>query len=51
MLNYKFNDVFWIISVQVDSYMPKYYKERYPFTMLTIDVTEIFVEQPALPEL
>ena len=31
--------------------MPKCFKERYPQTRVIIDATEIFVEQPALPEL
>ena len=31
--------------------MPKFFKERYPQTRVIIDATEIFVEQPALPEL
>ena len=31
--------------------MPKCFKERYPQTRVIIDVTEIFVQQPAHPEL
>ena len=31
--------------------MPKCIKSKYPFTRVIIDVTEVFVKQPALPEL
>ena len=31
--------------------MPKCFKEKYPQTRVIIDATEIFVEQPAIPEL
>ena len=31
--------------------MPKCFKEKYPHTRVIIDATEIFVEQPAIPEL
>jgi hypothetical protein len=31
--------------------MPKGFKEKYPSTRVIIDATEVFVEQPALPEL
>ena len=31
--------------------MPDVFKARYPNTRVIIDATEIFVEQPALPEL
>lgn len=31
--------------------MPKCFKDKYPFTRVIIDATEVFVEQPALPEL
>ena len=31
--------------------MPKCFKEKYPHTRVIIDATEIFVEQPAFPEL
>ena len=31
--------------------MPQCFKDKYPFTRVIIDVTEVFVEQPALPEL
>lgn len=33
------------------SNMPKGFKEKYPSTRVIIDATEVFVEQPALPEL
>ena len=31
--------------------MPKHFKERYPTTRVIIDATEIYIEQPHLPEL
>ena len=31
--------------------MTKYFKERYPTTRVIIDATEIYIEQPHLPEL
>ena len=31
--------------------MPQCFKDKYPFTRVIIDATEVFVEQPALPEL
>lgn len=31
--------------------MPKCFKDKYPFTRVIIDATEVCVEQPALPEL
>ena len=31
--------------------MPKVFKEKYPSTRVIIDATEIFVQQPAIPEL
>ncbi len=33
------------------SYMPKSFKDQYPSTRVIIDATEIYVEQPRLPEL
>ena len=33
------------------SYMPKEFKEKYPSTRVVIDATEVFIEQPALPEI
>ena len=31
--------------------MPQCFKDKHPFTRVIIDATEVFVEQPALPEL
>ena len=31
--------------------MPNAFKEKHPLTRVVIDATEIFVEQPSLPEL
>ena len=31
--------------------MPKCFKDKYPFTRMIIDASEVFVEQLALPEL
>ena len=31
--------------------MPQCFKDKYPFTRVIINATEVFVEQPALPEL
>ena len=41
----------WPSQSLVNLYMPKGFKELYPTTRVIIDVTEIDVETPALPEL
>ena len=41
----------WSPKALVMSYMPKEFKEKYPSTRVVIDATEVFIEQPALPEL
>ena len=41
----------WSPKALVMSYMPKAFKEKYPSTRVVIDATEVFIEQPALPEL
>lgn len=41
----------WPPKSLIVSNMPTTFKEKYPCTRVIIDATEIFVEQPALPEL
>ena len=41
----------WSPKALVMSYMPKEFKEKYPSTRVVIDATEVFIEQPALPEI
>ena len=41
----------WPLRALVLSNMPNTFKMQYPTTRVIIDATEIFVEQPALPEL
>ena len=35
----------------VQAHMPKLFKEKYPTTRVIIDATEMFIQQPSLPEL
>ena len=41
----------WPKKEVVTSYMPQVFKEQYPSTRVIIDATEIFIEQPHLPEI
>ena len=41
----------WPSRDVVQSYMPQIFKDKYPSTRVIIDATEIYVEQPHLPEL
>ena len=41
----------WAPRALISSNMPVIFKEKYPTTRVVIDATEIFVDQPALPEL
>ena len=41
----------WPSKEMVQSYMPKVFREQYPSTRVIIDATEVYVEQPHLPEL
>ena len=41
----------WPPKALIISHMPKVFKEKYPSTRVIIDATEIFVQQPAIPEL
>lgn len=41
----------WPSKEMVQSYMPKVFREQYPSTQVIIDATEVYVEQPHLPEL
>ena len=41
----------WPPRALIQSNMPNAFKEKYPLTRVVIDATEIFVEQPSLPEL
>lgn len=41
----------WPPRALIHSCMPKTFKEKYPSTRVIIDATEIFIEQPSLPEL
>ena len=42
----------WPCKKVVQSYnMPKVFRDRYPSMRVIIDATEIYVEQPRLPEL
>lgn len=41
----------WAPKCLIVSNMPDIFKQKYPRTRVIIDATEIFVEQPALPEL
>ena len=41
----------WIPRDLTQLNMPRCFKDKYPFTRVIIDATEVFVEQPALPEL
>ena len=41
----------WPKKEVVTSYMPQTFKEQYPSTRVIIDATEIFIEQPHLPEI
>ena len=41
----------WTPKAVVLSNMPKIFQEKYPTTHVIIDATEIFIEQPSLPEL
>ncbi len=41
----------WPSKDVILSYMPKSFKDQYPSTRVIIDATEIYVEQPRLPEL
>ena len=41
----------WPCKEVILSHMPKVFREQYPSTRVIIDATEIYVEQPRLPEL
>ena len=41
----------WPCKEVVHSSMPKVFRDRYPSTRVIIDATEMYVEQPRLPEL
>ena len=41
----------WAPNALVEANMPAVFKARYPSTRVIIDATEIYVEQPTLPEL
>ena len=41
----------WPKKEVVASYMPQVFKDQYPSTRVIIDATEIFIEQPHLPEI
>ena len=41
----------WPSKEMIQSYMPKVFRDLYPSTRVIIDATEIYVEQPHLPEL
>ena len=41
----------WMKKECVQFAMPQQFKKQYPSTRVTIDATEIYVEQPDLPEL
>ena len=41
----------WIPRDLTQLNMPRCFKDKYPFTRVIIDATEVYVEQPALPEL
>ena len=41
----------WPKNEVVTSYLPHAFKEQYPSTRVIIDATEIFIEQPHLPEI
>ena len=41
----------WPKKEVVTSYMPQTFKEQYPSTRVIINATEIFIEQPRLPEI
>ena len=41
----------WPPRALIHSCIPKAFKEKYPSTRVIIDATELFIEQPSLPEL
>ena len=41
----------WPPQEYVRAHMPKLFKQRYPTTRVIIDATEVFIQQPSLPEL
>ena len=41
----------WPCKEYVQSYMPAVFKDQYPSTRVILDATEIYIEQPRLPEL
>ena len=41
----------WPPQEYIRSHMPQVFRERYPTTRVIIDATEVFIQQPALPEL
>ena len=41
----------WPPQGYIRSHMPQVFRERYPTTWVIIDATEVFIQQPALPEL
>ena len=41
----------WPPQGYIRSHMPQVFRERYPTTRVIIDATEVFIQQPALPEL
>ena len=41
----------WPPKEFVCAHMPKIFKEQYPSTRVIIDATEVFIQQPSLPEL
>ena len=41
----------WLNKDVIQSFMPKSFRDQYPSTRVIIDATEIYVEQPRLPEL
>ena len=44
-------EILWPSRALVDTYMPKCFKDLYPSTRVIIDVIEIYVETPSLPDL
>ena len=41
----------WPPKELIDAYMPNSFKQQYPSTRVIIDATEVFIQQPSLPEL
>ena len=41
----------WPPKELIDAYMPNSFKKQYPSTRVIIDATEVFIQQPSLPEL